>query len=272
MLDKTLDKTLDKMWNKLFAVTRVGAILVVVVFMVGCAGSRKAAENGGQASATKRSASDSTDNGMKKYSEVITDEAVSDSGLFVVHKVDDEYFYEIPNDVLDKEMLLVSRIARTADNIGYGGEQIGSQMVRWQRHDNSILLRIMSYSNVAPDGDPMELAVQSSNFEPILQSFDIEAINKDSSAVVIDVTGLYSEDVAALGLPKRRRDAYKVRRLDEDRSFISSIHSYPTNIEARSVMTYDATEAPSASATNTISVEINHSMVVLPEEDAAEAL
>jgi hypothetical protein len=246
------------------AAARLFTVLLVVGFVAGCTGSRQATESPTQTAGSKRSASDSTDDGMKKYSELITDEAVSDSGLFVVHKVDEDYFYEIPDSVLGREMILVSRIARTADNIGYGGEQFGSLVVRWQRHNDSILLRIVSHSNVAPEGDPLELAVQSSNFEPILRSFDVEAINPDSNGVVIDVTGLFSEDVAALGLTKSRRETYEVRRLDDNRSFIESIRSYPTNIEVRSVMTYDANEPPSGSSTNTISLEINHSMVVLP--------
>ena len=66
---------------------------------------------------------------MKKYSEVITKDAVTDEGLFDVHKVDDTYFYEIPDEVLGKEMLLVSRISKTADNIGYGGEKLNTQIV-----------------------------------------------------------------------------------------------------------------------------------------------
>ena len=44
-------------------------------------------------------------NGIKPYDKVITEKAVSDAGLFDVHKVNDDYFYEIPDSLFGKEML-----------------------------------------------------------------------------------------------------------------------------------------------------------------------
>ncbi|MGH7533651.1 MAG: DUF5117 domain-containing protein, partial [Gemmatimonadales bacterium] len=135
----------------------------------------------------------------------------------------------------------------------------------WERVGDRILMRVQSYDNVAADSMPMALAVKNSNYAPIVAAFEIAAWNKDSSNVVIDVTGLYSKDVAFLGLSKRIRDEYKITRLDESRTFIKWIHVYPTNIEVRVVQTYAATEAPASSETGTVSVEMNHSMVLLPE-------
>ena len=59
--------------------------------------------------------------GIKPYSEVITKDAVSDEGLFKVHKIDTDFYYEIPDSLFEKEMLMVSRIAKTASGIGFGG-------------------------------------------------------------------------------------------------------------------------------------------------------
>jgi len=206
------------------------------------------------------------ENGMKPYSEVITDEAESDEGLFDVHKIEEDFFYEIPDSLLNREMLLVSRIAETQNEIGYGGEKLNTQVVRWQKKNDDILLRHVSYENVASDSLPVYEAVRNSNFEPIIASFDIESLGEDSSGVVIDVTDLYSTDVQALGLQDSRREAYQVRRLDTDRSYIEHINSYPKNIEARNWLTYQASNPPSSSSTGTISMEVNHSMVVLPDE------
>ena len=36
---------------------------------------------------------------FKPYNKVITKEAVTDSGLFTIHKVKDDYFYEIPDTI-----------------------------------------------------------------------------------------------------------------------------------------------------------------------------
>lgn len=203
---------------------------------------------------------------IKKFGDVIKSAAEKDEGLFNVYQQEQKYYYEIPNDMLGREMLMVSRISKTADLIGYGGEVLNNQTLRWERREKQVLLRVVSFNNVAADSLPIAQAVRNSNFEPIIMSFNIEAFNEDTTGVVIDVTGLFSTDVPAFGLQDSRRRQYQVRRLDANRSFIETIRSYPTNIETRKVLTYEAGSPPSNSSTGAISLEINHSMYLLPSE------
>ncbi len=52
--------------------------------------------------------------GIKPYKEIITDKAKTDKGLFKVHRLDGKYFYEIPDSLFDREMLVVTRYAKTS--------------------------------------------------------------------------------------------------------------------------------------------------------------
>lgn len=203
-------------------------------------------------------------NGIKPYSEVITKDAISDDGLFKVHKIEADYYYEIPDSLFEKEMLMVSRISKTASGIGFGGGKQNTQVLRWQKRDKKVLLRVVSHEVFAADSLAVHEAVVNSNFEPVLYTFPIKAYSKDSTATVIDVTDLFKTDVKALGLPSYRRKQYKISRLESNKSFIESVKSYPKNIEARHVKTYTASAPPSNSSTGTISVEINNSMILLP--------
>lgn len=203
--------------------------------------------------------------GPQPYDKVITAKAVTDTGVFAVHKVDDKFYYEIPANMFGKEFLNVTRIAKTAENIGYGGEEVNEQVLRWQRKGDKVYLRMVSYNNVASDSLPIATSVRNSNFEPIVYGFDVKAYGKDSSAVV-EVTPMLTKDVPAFGLDDRRRKQYKVTAVDAERTFVESIKSYPTNIEARNVITYKAGEAPSNSDVGSISLEINNSMILLPEK------
>ncbi|MFT5022108.1 MAG: hypothetical protein ACI834_000785, partial [Colwellia sp.] len=202
------------------------------------------------------------------YSKVITKDAKTDKGLFDVHKVKEEYFYEIPDSLMGREMLMVSRIAKTAAGIGFGGGKINTQVMRWEKKGNKVYLRIVSHDVVANDSLPVKEAVVNSNFEPVLYSFDVKSNRKDSivTATVINVTDLFNKDVNALGMPESYKKRYKVSRLDSERSFIESLKSYPLNIEARHVKTYFSGEPPSNSSLGSISVEINNSMILLPKE------
>ncbi len=252
----------------IFFKNKVALLLILSMGLIaGCASSKSAQKKDGETAASKTS-SDDEDGDLKLYSEIITDEAKTDEGLFSVHKIEDKFYYEIPDSLMDQEMLLVSRIAKTENEIGYGGEKLNTQVVRWQKKDKKILLRHVSYENVASDTtEPIYQAVRNSNFEPIIASFDIKSLAKDSAGAVIEITDLYKDDVPSLGLQSSRREEYQVRSLDGDRTFINYIHSYPKNIEVRNLLTYTASEPPSSSSTGTISLEVNHSMVLLPENE-----
>ncbi len=200
------------------------------------------------------------------YSDVITEDAVTSEGLFDTHMIDGDLFYEIPLDMLGREMLLLTRIARTPAGVGYGGSKANTSTVRWERDGDRVRLRLVSYENFADDTTAIAGAVRNSNFEPIIMAFDVEVMNDDSTAVVLEVTDLFTEDITLLGLQKNRRETYGVRRVDGDRTYVVRATAYPTNVEVRRVLTYDATEAPSNGQSNTLSMEMHHSMLLLPDD------
>lgn len=203
---------------------------------------------------------------IQPYDKVITEDAETDEGLFHIHKIDDKYFFEIPNDMLERDMLMVTRIAKTASGIGFGGGKTNTQMLRWERKDKNILLKIISTQVTAADSLPISEAVKNSNLDPILASFAIKAISKDSSGVVVEATDLLTKDIKPLGLPQFYRTSFRVTRLDNDRSYVERVSSYPENIELRHVKTYIAGNSPSSSADGSITIEMSNSMILLPEE------
>jgi hypothetical protein len=202
---------------------------------------------------------------VKPYDKVVTKEHKTDNGLFKVHTKGTNYLFEIPDSLLRREMLMVTRIAKTASGIGFGGAKADTQVLRWERKNKQILLRVVSHSIVADTLLPVYEAVVNSNLEPILFSFPIKAFNKDSTATVIDATPLFDTDVKPLGFPDAARKRYKISRMDKDRSYIDRISSYPQNIEVRHVKTYIAGKAPTNSELGSITLEMSNSMVLLPK-------
>ncbi|MFK8061502.1 MAG: zinc-dependent metalloprotease [Polaribacter sp.] len=202
---------------------------------------------------------------IQPYSKVVTKDHKTDDGLFKVHTKDDSYLFEIPDSLLRREMLMVTRIAKTASNLGFGGGKTNTQVLRWEKKKKNILLRIVSHNVVADTILPVHEAVVNSNLEPILFSFPIKAFSKDSTATVIDATSLFSTDIKPLGLPAFYRKFYQASRMDKTRSYIDRVSSYPQNIEVRHVKTYFANKAPSNSALGSITLEMSNSMVLLPK-------
>ncbi len=48
----------------------------------------------------------------KRYDEVITKKAISRSGMFRIHQIDEQYFFEIPDSLLNRDILVVNRISK----------------------------------------------------------------------------------------------------------------------------------------------------------------
>ncbi len=198
----------------------------------------------------------------KTYSDIITDKAVTDNGLFDVHKIDDKYYYEINDSLLGRDMLMVTRIVKMATELPLSRHKMSEQVLKWEKFDNNILLKQASYSKFANDSLPISIAVSNSNFEPIIASFKISVKNKDKNSYVIDVTSLYKNDVKMFGFPQSTRKTYKISSLDSKLSFIESIRSFPLNIETKHIKTYKSSD----SRNGQISMVLNNSMVLLPKE------
>ena len=206
---------------------------------------------------------------IKPYKDVITSQAETDEGLFTFHKVGTTYYFEIPDSLLEKEILIVTRLAGTVEGFSFGGagqKTRPQQIIRWQKHDEKLLLRSVSYSNVADEELPVYQSVRNNNFEPIIASLDIAAMRKDSSSYVIDIAPLFVADVEMIGaLNSGQRKNFGVRSLDRKRSMITRVKSYPKNVEVRHILTYNATKPPSNRTTNSLSIELNQSIILLPE-------
>lgn len=235
----------------------ISAVALSLLF-VGCASTPPPMPPSDKASSEK-------DKKIKPYDKVITKEAVSDSGLFIVHRVDEKFYYEIPKSQLGKEILLVSRIAKTPQ-VGYGGEENNTEVIRWERKYDKILLRTVSYVNVASDSAPISRAVKAANFEEIIRAFPIQAYNKDTSSVVIDVTDMFTSDVGILTPGRSVRQEYKMGGVDKERSYIEYIKSFPTNVEVENVVTFSSESPSQNSASKTMTFTMHHSMVALPEK------
>lgn len=207
---------------------------------------------------------------FKPYKEIITDKAKSDEGLFTVHRVGDKWYYEIPDAELGSEMLWISRIKAIPGNFSpylNAGSKIYTKMVRWERKENKILVKIISTQNVADEEEAIHESVRVNNFEPIWQSFKIAALNEDTTGVVIDVTSLFAKEAAGISqIPSRIKKDQKVSSSDASKSFIDTIRAFPINVEVVHTITYKAAQDSRSGRGGVMSIQWNQSMIKLPEE------
>jgi hypothetical protein len=233
--------------------------------------------------AGSKQAADTSKQGPKPFRQVITNKAKTQKGLITVHKIDDKYFFEIPDSILGRDIMTVTRYSKTAAGGGiFGGEEINEQMIRWEKGlNNKIFLRSVTMVIISPDSTkPLYRAVENSNEDPIIAAFDIKAVRKDTSSV-IDITSYFSGEPQVFSLSPSLKMQLKLSGLQNDRSFIKQIHSFPINTEIRTIKTYAVTPPSPPSSTPSpqsgtylpagldagfVTMEFNTSMLLLPKE------
>ncbi|MDH5233869.1 MAG: DUF5118 domain-containing protein, partial [Gemmatimonadota bacterium] len=115
----------------------------------------------------------------RPYSQVIRGTVVTKDGLFKTHTIGSQLYFEIPAGALDRDLLLVTQIAKTNEGDGYGGQALDERVVRWERKGNRVLFRSVSYAIVSDPSAPIAEAVRNANFDAILASFNVAAYGPD---------------------------------------------------------------------------------------------
>jgi len=214
---------------------------------------------------------------LKPYREVIPKNTKSSNGLFTVHQVGTKWYFEIADSKIGREIMSVTRFSKTVASCGkYGGEEVNSQVVTWDKGPNNYLfLKSVTHITFASDSTtPLAKAVKNSDSHPIIGSFEILSIRKDTS-VVIDVTEYFTSENATFGLGSALKDQFKLTQFQRDKSFISSIRSFPINTELKNIKTYEAISysnqgnasyVPAAQNAGFLTFELNTSFVLLPSK------
>lgn len=206
----------------------------------------------------------------KPYKELITEKAITDEGLFKIHKLEERFYFEIPNSLLEKDILIINRIAKAASDIkpaqsflGYAGDLIGQNVIRFSRGPgNKIYINRISFREQSKDssGNGLYRSVLNSNLQPIVASFDIKSFSIDSSGFVIDLTDYLNGDNDVFFFGSAPKSILGLTALQADKSYINKIRSFSVNIEISTVKTY------SNPALGFATYELNSSVILLPEK------
>lgn len=217
----------------------------------------------------------SSEGGPKPYDEVIKEGATTASGLVITHIQDGKLYYEFPLDTLGKDLLWVTQISKTRAGHSYAGMPVTDRVVRWEmRGENKVLLREVLYSIRAETEDPVSLAVEETSVAPIIEAFDVLAFGKDKRPV-IEVTKLFTSDVTEF----TATGELGAQSMDSSKSFIEQVKAFPENINTKVLGTYNVAAGGGRGGpggpgggggnrprTSTVTAEISHSMVKLPEK------
>lgn len=203
--------------------------------------------------------------GLLPFNKLIPDSSQTQTGLFTFHKAAGRYYMQVPDSMLERPFLLVSRISKGSANgqsdiTGHAGDMMNKAEVLFRRGpDNKIFLILLDVFNRATDSSEngMWRSLENNNLQAIIWSFLVKTFAKPSSPV-IDITDFLSGDNSILTFNNLSKVALSIGAFHPDKSYIAGIRSFPANAEIRTVKTY--TRAGNIPST----YEFNLSVVMLP--------
>jgi hypothetical protein len=170
----------------------------------------------------------------KPYDKVITPEFTTQPGLLKVHTLKSKVFFEIPKAELDKDLLLVVQIKQSPNEASYPGESVQDLVVRWEVRENKVLLRSISYANIADPNEPIHKAVEAMNTGTIMMAFPVEAFAADGSPV-IDPVKFFTGDINEIPVKK----ILGGQSIDPARTFFDKARVFPLNLNVEATQTFN---------------------------------
>ena len=197
----------------------------------------------------------------------ITIDMKKSEGLITTYLKNDKLYFELDKTVLEKELLMVTRFSQFPGNFSSytnAGSKTAENVISFKLSKNKIVLKKLAYTNEALDKDPIKISVIKNNFPPILAVFKIE--NKEKDKYLIDVSNYFMNDSPGFNLIRKTdKERFKIGSIDKKRSFINQANSYPMNTEIKNTITYSASNLPRSNNSKTLSFQVNHSIISLPE-------
>eukprot|EP01133_Synstelium_polycarpum_P009359 gene9359-10965_t len=217
-------------------------------------------------SLNKKSAADSTKKSSLKNYSTLLKKARTTGGLFKVHQVETDYYFEIPLKLMGKDFLLVNKISSVPLAINEAGLNKGmnyeNKVIRFYPNKlaKTVWVKTIVPQVESPKGDAITQSVKDNFTGSVIENFKIEAYSPDSSAVVIKVNKVFD------GTEKSFNDVFTNIGLGTSpKSALSAIEqmkSFPGNIVVRSLLSTSVTEGQSSIP---VSVAVTTNLLLLPE-------
>ncbi|MBO9204701.1 MULTISPECIES: zinc-dependent metalloprotease [Niastella] len=214
---------------------------------------------------------------IKSYADLINAKTISKSGLFTVHKQEDKYFFEIPDTLLNREILFTTRLVKVpAGSPRFGGELVNSIIVSFEKAtDTKLYMRVPTMVAVADSSETISKAVHNASVNPIVMVMDVKARGKENKSSLIEVTDFILKDNSITGFSPEAKKGMYVSASAADRSFIVSVNPCEQNIEIKTVKTFsmgggvtsggEGEGGGAASASVGVTMELSTSIMLLPK-------
>lgn len=186
--------------------------------------------------------------GVKAYRDLITKHVVSQKSFISVHSIKGRFYFEIPDSMLGRDILAVSRVEKGGVDfivplldVGYSGDEFGRRVISFEKiPGDKIAMRSMKFTRIANDStaDGLTRSLENNNVQTIEAIFPVKAYNNDVHGTVIDLTDfLAGKPMTTTLLQPLPLFGNIFENVVPERSYISGIRAFPENIEVATTKT-----------------------------------
>ncbi len=203
-----------------------------------------------------------------EYEKLLKKDSTYRDGLFRVRHIEDKYYFEVPDSMLGRMVLCVTRFTGVPQQLGqFAGEEINHSTVYFEQRDTtSLILRQYVQSHLSDPADQITRTLEQSTVNPMVAAFKVIGRNPEKDASLIEVTPIFKGDSHLTSFDNQTKSSLKLAGIMADRTFIDTMKVFPTNIEVATIRTYGTQPSSSpASRTGSVTINLNTSMVLLPE-------
>jgi hypothetical protein len=225
---------------------------------------------------------DSVKSVAKKITDFVTAKAISKKGMFSIHQAGDKYYFEIPDSLLGRELLLTTWLVKVpGGSPKFGGEVMNTRTISFTKWNggSKIALNVTATINQVDTTNVISTAVKNSNVNSVAMLFDVKA-RGTSNTSLIDVTDFLQKENAFTMLSGQVKSGLSITSMAPDRSLVKSFAAYPINVEIKMMRTYSASSTPgpslpgrppaaiveAAKLGGAITMEISTSIMLMPEK------
>lgn len=215
---------------------------------------------------------------VDKYTKMFVNDksCLTAKGPFLtLHKLKGKLYVEVPLKTIGREMLIASTISEASDtNLGTIGYKPTDPIhVKFTRIDTTIYLSQAVVPPVHDTNDPhMSKAIGRSTLPPIMHSYPLVCYNRDSSAMVIEMTKFFSGDNELLAPIKSTKGGVVniTGKFKSEGSVIDQIKSFEDNVTVKSYLSYSVTAdllgLMVIKKDEPMTVKVTRTILLLPEE------
>jgi hypothetical protein len=197
--------------------------------------------------------------GIRPYNEVIGKGFISYGGLFTVHKKKDTTYFEIPDTIMHRDIMVIIHFKSGSRGVaGYPGMDLDNTVIQFELGpDSTLSVKRQLVVSEADTASNIYKAVRYSETNPVINSFPIVAFNKVSRGYVVDVSALFKANKTFVTGDIKTAGKF-------DGFHTDYIHAYPANMEFGITENYTS-YGQLALSTFPATRSINTSFIILPK-------